>query len=65
MCLCKQGDQSVDHIPYDCKLHDYERDGVKAAVTTPDSWPVSKDKLGVKYYKNFKEFTNNILLNKE
>jgi hypothetical protein len=65
MCPCKQGEQSVDHILYDCKLHDHKRDKLKAAVTTPGRWPVSKDNLGVKYYKNFKEFTNNILLNKE
>jgi hypothetical protein len=65
MCPCKQGEQSVDHILYDCKLHDHERDKLKAAVTMPDSSPVSKDILGIKYYKNFKEFTNNILLNKK
>jgi pterin-4a-carbinolamine dehydratase len=65
MCHCKQGDQSVDHILFDCILHEQERDKLKAAVKRPDSWPVSKDKLGIKYHKNFKDFTNNILLNKE
>jgi hypothetical protein len=45
--------------------HDHDRDKLKAAVIRPDSWPVSKVKLGAKYYKNFKDFTDNILLNKE
>jgi hypothetical protein len=65
MCPCKQDEQSVDHILYDCKLHDHERDKLKASGIRPDSWPVSKAKLGAKYYKNFKDFTDNILLNKE
>jgi hypothetical protein len=64
-CPCKQGEQSVDHIVYDCKLHDQERGKLKAAIIRPDSWPVNKNKLGVKYYKNFKVFADNILLNKE
>jgi hypothetical protein len=61
---CKQDEQSVDHIIYDCKLHDDERDKLKAVITS-DSWPVSKAKLGAEYYKNFTDFTDNILLNKE
>jgi hypothetical protein len=45
MCPCKQGDQSVDHVLFDCTLHEQERDKLKAVVKSPDSWPVSKDKL--------------------
>jgi hypothetical protein len=56
---------NLDHILYECKLHDHERDELKAEVIRPDSWPVSKVKLGVKYHKNFKDFTDNILLYKE
>ena len=48
-----------------CILHEQERDKLKAVVKSPDSWPVSKDKFSIKYYKNFKDFTDNILLNKE
>jgi len=46
-------------------LHEQDRGKLKAVVKRPDSWPVSKDKLGKKYNKIFKEFTDNILLNKE
>jgi hypothetical protein len=38
---------------------------LKAAVIRSESWPVRKDILGIKYYKNFKKFMDNILLNKE
>jgi len=65
MCPCKHGDQSVDHILFDCIHLEQERDKLKAVVKSPDSWPVSKDKFSIKYYKNFKDFTDNILLNKE
>jgi hypothetical protein len=65
MCPCKEGDQSVDRILFDCILHEQDRHILKAAVKRPESWPVSKEKLGIKCHKNFKEFTDNILLNKE
>ena len=65
MCPCKQGDQSVDHILFNCILYEQDRDKLNAVVKRPDSWPVNKDKLGIRYYKNFEEFTDNILLNKE
>jgi len=41
-----------------------ERDRLKAAVIRSEIWPVSKDKLGVKFYKKFKEFANSISLDK-
>jgi pterin-4a-carbinolamine dehydratase len=65
MCPCKQGNQSADHILFDFILHEQDRDKLKAVLKRPDSWLVSKDKLGIKYHKNFKEFKDNILLNKE
>jgi hypothetical protein len=65
MCSCRHGEQTVEHILYGCKLHEHERDRLKASVIKSNSWPVSKDILGIKFYKNLKEFTDNILLNKE
>jgi pterin-4a-carbinolamine dehydratase len=55
----------VEHILYDCKFHEHDRDRLKASLIRSDRWPVSKEKLGIKYYINFKEFTDSILLNKE
>jgi hypothetical protein len=59
MCSCEEGEQSVDHI-----LYDNERDRLKAAARRPESWPISRNKLCTKYYKSFKEFTQNIELDK-
>jgi len=55
----------VDHIIYSCKLHEQERDRMKASIIKPEQLLVSKHKLAQKYYNNFKEFTDNIVLNKE
>ena len=61
MCSCNE---SVDHIPYECKILEHKRDKLKAAVIRSENWPVNKDKLSIKFYKNFKEFANSILLDK-
>ena len=45
MCSCEEGEQSVDHILYECKLLDHGRDRLKTAVIRSENWPVSKDKL--------------------
>jgi hypothetical protein len=64
MCSCEECEQSVDHILYECKLYENERDRLKAAARRRESWPISRNKLCTKYYKSFKEFTQNIELNK-
>jgi len=46
-------------------LHEQDKGKLKSVVKRPDSWPVSKDKLGAKYNKIFKEFSDSILLNNE
>jgi hypothetical protein len=62
---CNKGEQTVDHIIYNCSLHEQERERLKALITRSEKWPVSKNKLVLKYYKNFKQFTDNMVLNKE
>ena len=64
-CSCDKGEQTVDHIIYSCKLQEQERDRLKAVITRSEQWPISKNKLVLKYYKNFKQFTDSIVLNKE
>jgi hypothetical protein len=64
-CSCNKGEQTVDHIIYGCNLQKQERDRLKAVITRSEQSPVSKNKLVLKYYKNFKQFTENIVLNKE
>jgi hypothetical protein len=60
----QSGDQSGDHILFDCKLLEHDRARLKAVVTRTEKWAVSGDKLSIKFYKYFKEFTNNIKLDK-
>jgi len=64
MCYCKSGEQTVDHMSYDCKLLEQERDSLKAAVLRTENWPVSKNKLINKFNKNLKIFTNNMPFHK-
>jgi len=49
MCPCKKGDQTVDHILFDCTFLEQERDKLKAVVTRTENWPVSYNKLSIKY----------------
>jgi hypothetical protein len=53
MCSYKSGEQTVDHIMFDCKLLDQERDGLKAEVLRSENWLVSKNKLNNKFNKSF------------
>jgi hypothetical protein len=64
MCSCENGEQSVDYILFDCKLLEHDRDRLTTMVLRSENWPVSKDKLSIQLYDSFKEFTNNILLEK-
>ena len=64
-CSCNKGEQTVDHIIYSCNLQEEERDRIKAVITRSEKWPGSKNKHVLKHYKNFKQFTDNIVLNKE
>ena len=65
MCPCKKGGETVDHVLFQCTLLEQERDKLKAVVTRTVNWPVSYNKLNIKYYKNFKEYIHKIIWNKE
>jgi len=65
MCLAKKVNQTVDHILFDCTLLEREWDKLKAVVTRTEDWPVSYNKPSIKYYKNFKEYIDKIIWNKE
>jgi hypothetical protein len=64
-CPCQKGQQTVQHIIFDCPLLEKERDKLKAVVTRTENWPVSYNKLGVLYHKIFKEYIDNINWNVE
>jgi len=54
----------VDHIIYECKLFEQVRTKLKTMVERTNKWPVSRDKLSVKFYRYFKEFTDSISMDK-
>ena len=62
MCSCKSGEQTADRILCHCKLLEQERDSIKGAALRTENCPVSKNKLGNKFNKNFKKFTKNVRL---
>jgi hypothetical protein len=64
MCSCKSGEQTIDHILFDCTLLEQERDSLKVAVLRSENWPVSRNILINKYSKNFKKFTDSIYFDK-
>jgi uncharacterized protein YcgI (DUF1989 family) len=64
ICSCKTGEQTVDHVIYDCKIFDEERDRLKAAVMRTYNWPISKNNLIKNFYKDFAKFTNIINFDK-
>jgi ribonuclease HI len=62
-CKCTKGEQTVEHIVYNCELHDKERDIMTSIVAKTEQWPISNSKPVLKYYKEFKQFTDKIVLN--
>jgi hypothetical protein len=64
MCFCKNREQTVDYILFECKLLEQERDNLKDAILRSENWPLSKNKLITKFDKTFKKFTNNISYDK-
>jgi hypothetical protein len=42
MCPWKIGEQTTDHILYDCELVKQERDKLKAEILRSENWPVTK-----------------------
>jgi hypothetical protein len=59
-CPCASGNQTVDHLLYDCsKLHT-EREKLMAHISKEDNWPVRERELVNKYLKQVTHFTNSI-----
>jgi len=62
--LLKRGEQTIDHILFNCEPVEQERDIIKAAVLRSENWPVNKDTLINIYCKNFKKFKDSFSLDK-
>jgi hypothetical protein len=59
-CPCGKGDQTTDHIIYDCARLKKERDRLRAAVTKTNVWPTSKRDLIKGHYREFSKFINSL-----
>ena len=59
-CTCVNGNQTVDHILYDCSKLNNEREKLIAYISKEDNWPVKKSELVNKYLKQFINFANSI-----
>ena len=57
---CGKGEQTTDHVIYDCDRPTKERDKLKAAVTKTNTWPTNKRNLINRHYSEFSKFINSI-----
>jgi hypothetical protein len=44
-CVCQQGDQTTDHLLYDCNLLEAQRGILRKNVTKNGQWPAEKHEL--------------------
>jgi hypothetical protein len=57
-CPCNKGDQTMDHLLYQCNLFQHQREILKKETLKHGSWPISKNGLIIKHLKSFLKFTN-------
>ena len=59
-CSCKKGDQTIDHLLYQCTLLDPHRENLKKYIMYNEKWHTSKQELISKHQKKFIKFINSI-----
>jgi hypothetical protein len=59
-CPCDGGNQTVDHILYNCIKLQREREKLIHNLSNQDSWPVNKSVLVKKHIKHFIQFVNSV-----
>jgi len=59
-CACKQGDQTIDHLLYQCTLLDTQRGTLKKNVVSTRHWPASKQELIMKHRDSLITFIESI-----
>jgi hypothetical protein len=59
VCPCANGNQTVEHVIYDCGKLNNDRRKLIADISK-DHWPVGKDVLVNKYLKQITHFINSI-----
>jgi hypothetical protein len=64
-CPCGKGNQTTEHVLYDCGILQEDRERLLAAVAKTDNWPINTDKLIKKHYKALAKFTKQVDKRKE
>jgi len=59
-CPCNSGDQTIDHLLYQCTLLYSPRELLRNKVLKIGNWPTSKRELTTKHLKAFLTYTNSI-----
>jgi len=62
-CPCGTGNQTVEHLIYECPKLQREREFLIRNITKQDTWPKEKSELMNKYLKYFTQFINSIDFN--
>jgi hypothetical protein len=62
ICPCGNSEQNIDHLIFECKLLNKERNVLKQSILTTNDWPTSKRYLIKTHTKEFIKFTNTIYL---
>jgi len=59
-CPCGNGNQTAEHILFECGILQEEWERLIAAMAKTDNWPIKKDTFIKMYYKAFARFTKTI-----
>ena len=59
-CPCGGGNQTVNHLLYDCTKLQREREKLTNSISNQDKWPVNKCDLVKKHIKHFIQFADQI-----
>jgi len=61
MCPCNEGQQTSDHIIFECNIFEAQRGStIKKIMDSGGSWPPAKDELTTKYLQAFSIFVKSI-----
>jgi len=59
-CPCNNGNQTVEHLLYECTKLQREGEKLIRNISNQDKWPVNKSDLVNKHIKHFTQFINSI-----
>jgi len=58
ICPCGNSGQNIDHLMFECKLLNKERNALKQSILKTNDWPTSERDLIKRHIKEFMKFTN-------